>query len=602
MVFLITVISVGVIKDLLNQKIQIVQITQNPWKYVLQIDYKNYFITFWEKDPINGLGWIVIAYTLFTAFKYILSGRYKQQKAYELKSEYASHGSARFQTKQEILKNYYNGDGLIIGDISDKIYDPRRKNPYAQIPINGEKNLQTIVFGPPGSQKTTAFVMPNIIHTAIKHGWSQVITDPKGELYAYIAPFLKEQGYDVHVLDFLHLKRGNSINFLDYVYDELDLLRIADSYITGGNVALIGKARSNSDPIWDQGEMALLGALMGFVKQVYRNEPRQQTLYRVASILNTEFQDVNKYKYLFLKHRVTGTAEHLFNNFLLAKDKVRDGILFGLATKLQLFSIPDVQNITMKSDFFLEDIGKRKIALFVMMSDSERTFSPIITVFWSLLFSAIYKVRLLNEGDIPVLCMMDELANIGRIGGLQEKLGTMRSRKIYPQMIWQSLPQLKDRYPDNGWLDIISMCDNRILLGANDNETKQYFSNEMGTTTVKVHSISENKRRERIDISTSSRNQNFTSRKLMFPDEIGKISNDQLLVLQKGEHPVKLYKCQYKYWLKEYQICEPSHYNEIPLLQKAYVFNDRREHLHLTSEEHQDDEMDIDLSGIWSRE
>src|SRR5690606_13451770 len=113
---------------------------------------------------------------------------------------------------------------------------------------------------------------------------------------------------------------------------------------------------------------------------------------------------------------------------------------------------------------------------------------------------------------------------------------------------------------------------------------------------------SENKRRERIDISTSSRNQNYTSRKLMFPDEIGKISNDQLLVLQKGEHPVKLYKCQYKYWLKEYQICEPSHYNEIPLLQKTYVFNDRREHLHLSSlDEHQEDEMDIDLSGIWSR-
>lgn len=555
-------ILAGVIHGLLRKTIRISDIANDPKDVLLQWQYAK---TYFELDPVNVFFWLATLYAIYAAIRFIIAGRVEKKDTFEQRSDYGSHGSARWQSVKEKRESYYQTDqGFIIGDTSERIYVPGRN--YAVIPNNETKsNLNIIAFGPPGSEKTTGLILPNIVHTALNKNSSMVITDPKGELYANTSSLLKERGYEVFVLDFLHVKRGNRINFNDYVYEDTDLMKIADSFVQGANIAKGSKG--SQDPIWDQGETSLLASLIGFVRHVYRDEPEKQTFSQISKLVNTKFLDPDQYQFLFRVNGVTGTAEHLFNNFLLAKDKVRDGILFGLATKLTLFGIPAVEKLTQVSDFNIEDLARRKIALYLLVSDADRTFSPLVTVLWSVLFNAIYKVRLTEpESVVPIECYMDELANIGRIAGLQEKLGTMRSRFIHPIMIWQSLPQLKDRYPNDAWLDVISMCDTRLLLAANDDTTKEYFSKELGKTTVEVQGTSENYRRDDILHSGAGASSNYTGRPLMFPDEIGKMPKDEIIVMEKGKDPAVLKKLQYRYWEKQYQVCETTTYNAIPPL------------------------------------
>ncbi|MNW32245.1 Conjugal transfer protein TraG [compost metagenome] len=526
----------------------------------------NHYFTFFDWNPINAAAWLLSIIMITSAIRKLIAGKVEVKDTYEDRSDYGSHGTAQWMPKEDVQKIYYSGEaGFIVGDLQERIFLPDKQ--YAVIPNNGKTNMNIIAFGPPGSEKTTGLIFPNLFHVIRNLDYSFVTTDPKGEIYAETAAEAEQKGYEVLVLDFLNLLRGNRFNILDFIFDPTDLLKISDSYITGANIAKGSKG--SSDPIWDDGEKSLLGALMGFVKQVYEDTPEKQTLTTVSEVLRDEFADPESYPNLFKKYGVTGTAEALFKNFLLAKDKVRDGILFGLATKLTLFSIPSVQNLTCTSDLDIKDLGRRKIALYIMVSDADRTYSPLVTVFWSIFFNSIYNLRLTEpEAKTPIFCAMDELANIGRIGGLQEKLGTMRSRHLYPMMIWQSLPQLQDRYPDNAWKDVYSMCDTRLLLAANDEETQNYFSKQLGKKTVEIQGVSKNIKREDLLHNGEGESANYTGRPLLFPDEIGRMPGDQIIMIQKGKDPVRMRKLQYQYWDNKYRICEAKPYNSIPLLPK----------------------------------
>ena len=103
---------------------------------------------------------------------------------------------------------------------------------------DGDLNMQMIVVGSPGCNKTTGFVLPNIYHLPTIYKNSDVgempdlvITDPKSEIYSLTANYLENMGYEVRVLDFIYLKYGDLLNFLDYINTEKELMEIADGYV-----------------------------------------------------------------------------------------------------------------------------------------------------------------------------------------------------------------------------------------------------------------------------------------------------------------------------------------------------------------------------------
>lgn len=531
---------------------------------------QTYAAFFTKATPPNILCWSLIAlFIIYFLFGMLGS---KNQKKYLQKDDYGSHGTSRFQSPKEMKNNYFKySSGWFLGsDKPNLSYHIGMAGAYQS--LYGNLNMQIAVFGCPGSYKTTAFVLPNIFHIPFVYKNSDqkadmIITDPKCELYSLTAKYLKSQNYEVRVLDFLNLRYGDSLNPLSFILDDKELMEIAEGFI---NSSLESKNTYSTDPFWEKSESQLLGALIGFVKQVYPKY--QHTFSEVLKLLTSQnVRDPEKAEAFFSDFNVKGSALQLWNNYLLAEDKVRANILIGLATKLKLFSIPGVINITETSTIDIKKIGIKKdrpIALFILMPDNDRTFSPIINSIVTVILRQLYKTAASLGGSLssPAYLILEEMANIGNIPSIEMMLGTMRSRRIYPMLIWQSLPQLKNRY-SSYWEDILSMCDTHLYLGINDDFTANYCSSSLGDTTIKIQST-HNKTSGILTDDSPSQSQNYYMRKLLLPDECKRLPQSSLIISQRSLFPSLLSKVQYKYWDKKDRICAPSFLEDLPEINK----------------------------------
>lgn len=511
-------------------------------------------------NPFNCMGLAIIGGMIFITFLNNLLS-FKDDETYEMLDEYGSHGTSRWQTKKEIKENYYKDKvGWFLGSTDEnKTYDINMDAAYH--PVNGGLNMQITVVGPPGSNKTTGFVLNNIFHISNvykdnkKEKADLIITDPKSELYSLTASHLKKCGYDVKVLDFIHLKFGGSLNPLKFINDDKSLMEIAQGYIDSIEAANGGKATGEA-AFWNNQEAQVLAALMGFVKQVLPKE--DQNFYSLSQILTSkDVNDSDRAKELFNRHNIKGAALQFWNNFLMLSEseRTRAIILGGLAEKLKLFAIQGIVDVTSSTTIDISKIGAKKekpMALFILMPDGDRTFTPVINVIVSTLFKQLYKTayKTKNRLEYPVYFILEEMANIGKISGIQEMLGTMRGRRIYPMMIWQSLSQMKSRYGNEAFEDIMSMCDTHVYLGINDMFTAKYCSDSVGYTTIKIQGTTKEAKGV-FAIDTKSESKNFHQRKLIIEDECMRLARDKMILRQIAHEPFILNKVQYKYWEKE---------------------------------------------------
>ncbi len=527
-----------------------------------------YMLRAW--DPPNVLGWtIILAYLIFSSF-----GTFsflKSKSTYSLKEKYGSHGTSRFQTRSEIKNNFYSSKlGWFLGSLKpNQTYSPGMDAAY--LPASGKLNMQITVIGSPGSYKTTSLVLPNIFHIPyayrnLDQKADLIITDPKSEVFSLTANYLETCGYRVYVLDFINLKYGEKLNPINYISSDKELMEIAEGYVSSVSSSK-GEKHIRGDAFWDDSESQLLGALIGYVKHVYRDDKSMQTFSNVAEILASEnVYDPQFARDFFTSTEVSGTALHLWNNFLMAEDKVRASILIGLATKLKLFAISGIKNLTSSTTVPIEMIGQKKlnpIALFIFMPDSDRTYMPVINVLLTTILKQLYKTAYRYENTLssPTYLILEEMANIGRIEHIQEMLGTMRGRKIYPMMIWQSLSQMKDRYR-NGWEDILSMTDSQLYLGINDDFTARYASSSLGSTTIKTQGITR-KRQGLLPGGSENESLNYTARKLLLSDEAKRFDNQKLILSQRADYPAQLYKVQYRFWDDSRRICSLKRVEEL---------------------------------------
>ncbi len=531
-----------------------------------------YIKFFTRVNPPNILGWAAIGLYLILS----LTGRSKlrQGRIYARRYDYGSHGTSRFQNKKEIKNNYFKTKlGWFLG--SDKPgldYHPGMDGMYH--PLEGSLNMQTAIFGSPGSLKTTGFVLPNIFHIPFMYKDKNekpdiIITDPKSELYSLSANYLIENGYDVHVLDFINLKYGDSLNPIEFIKNDKELIEIAEGFISSSADA--GGSSFKSDPFWEQSEGQLLGALIGYILQIY--PAYQQTFSEVLKLLTSQnVRNIEKAEVFFKEFDIKGAAAQLWQNYLLAEDKVRANILIGFATKLKLFSIEGIKNITGSTTMDIQKLGAKKqkpIAIYIIMPDKDQTFSPVINSIITTILNQLYKSANNSGGTLanPVYLILEEMANIGKIPGIEVMLGTMRSRKIYPMLVWQSLAQMKNRYKDS-WEDILSMCDSHLYLGINDDFTARYCSSSLGDTTIRVQATSKNSN-SLLGEEMSSESQSYYRRSLLFADECRRLPSSNLILSQRSLFPLILYKVQYRYWQEDKKICSKADLNRLPVIKNT---------------------------------
>ena len=462
--------------------------------------------------------------------------------------EYADNGnygtsrmasSKEYQNYLELAESPVEIDGIIMG------VDPDTGKVVA-IPKNHPHNRNFFICGSQGTAKSIAFSRTMVMQCAVR-GESVFLTDPKGELYRDLALFLKNMGYGVYQWNLVNRWSSDGWDILKEVHGDerfeyVDIL--VDTIIanTGGK---------DSGDFFDNIESVLLKALCLYVLAKYPEN--QQNFGNVYNLIVNKSSEELDTMFAALEKETDYASKLAYGAYnLFAKSPANKGnAILGLGSRLAVFSTEVVQRMLSSSDIQVEDLGKKKTAIFCIASDSNGTYAVLNALLTSITFIKVMACadRMGGKCTVPVYFILDEFVNIGALPDFTKKLATARSRDIGMVIIVQNIPQLENRYPNGQAEEIIGGCDFRILLGANDDETSKYFSNLLGTTTIKVNtdrrSVTSSLFSMKAVSEVEGSNEGSGQRSLMLSDEIRRMPTDEMLLFVRGEQPIKLKKFQY---------------------------------------------------------
>ena len=87
-------------------------------------------------------------------------------------------------------------------------------------------------------------------------------------------------------------------------------------------------------------------------------------------------------------------------------------------------------------------------------------------------------------------------------------------------------------------------CDTHVFLGSNSFKTVEYFSKQLGETTIARDTKSTNRDKNFSKQGYSTSDQ-IMGRALMTPDELRRMDNDLCIIFEKGLKPIKANKYYY---------------------------------------------------------
>lgn len=429
-----------------------------------------------------------------------------------------------------------------------------------------ERNKHVYVLGGTGSGKTFNFVGPNLLQL----NSSIVTTDPKGDTLKQYGNFFLRHGYKLKVVNTKPDQINLSMHYnpLLYLQDSTSIMQIVNLLVENTS----GNAEAEKEDFFVKAERQLYMALMGYLFYFYADQPQYQTFPQMLDLLQLAGKDNPSQTKTPLDIIMLGTtAEDGFQGFeewivanhggdeaaaqaseeyfvikqykgfksTSGSPETEASVIASCNVRLAPFAVSAVREFFSEDELELEMIGQEPTAFFLVMSDTDKTFNFILAMLLYQLFDVNTAIADKNPGShckIPINCILDELANIGRIPDLDVKIATLRSRWIYITAILQSVTQLKKMYKDNA--DIIEgNCDTTLFLGRCDLETNKKISERLGKFTATVRNRSESHGRQ----GSWSESENKIGKELMAAADLGnnpeKFGGDDCIVFVKNAFP-----------------------------------------------------------------
>ena len=410
--------------------------------------------------------------------------RGKNAKKYRHGMEY---GSARWGTPKDIepfMAPKFE-DNIILTQTERLMMSNRPPDP------KNARNKNVLVVGGSGSGKTRFWLKPNLLQM---HS-SYVVTDPKGSIVVECGNALLKNGYKLKILNTINFSKSMHYNPFAYVHSEKDILKLVTTLMT--NTKGDG---SGGDPFWEKSERLLLTALIAYLH--YEAPVEEQNFATLLEMLNTMqvLEDDEEYQnpvdLLFeelAKKKPNSFAVRQYKLYKLAAGKTAKSILISCGARLAPFDIQELRDLTMYDELALDTLGDKKMALFLIMSDTDSTFNFLISMVYTQLFNLLCdKADDVYGGKltIHVRCLIDECANIGQIPNLEKLVATIRSREISACLVLQARSQLKAIYKDNADT-IVGNMDSQIFLGGSEPTTLKDLSEMLGKETIDAFNTSD---------------------------------------------------------------------------------------------------------------
>jgi len=479
----------------------------------------------------------------------IMIHKMKNHKNTRDKEEY---GSARWGTEKDIspykdTEDFYNN---IIFSETERLRLLGYPKEYKH-----DRNKNVAIIGGSGSGKTRGYVKPNLLNA---HS-SFVITDPKGSILTEVGMALFKRGFQILVMN---LKDAESVKNLSLHYNpfayarkELEILTLVDTLIVNTN----GEKGQQKEDFWVKSErllyLALIDYLVNFapvkdqrfeavLEMIRASEVREddETFKNAVDIIFEELEQEGSWRLDEKGQPYFTEGSKLFcvgkyKEFKLAAGKTAKSILISCAARLSPFGISEIAEFTKDNEIDIHSIGERKTALFIIISDTNKTLNFLASIFYTQLFNELVGLADRKYGGklpVHVRCILDEFANIGQIPNFETLISTIRSREISANIILQTTSQLKSIYKDDTDT-ILGNCDTTIFLGGKEKGTLKEISEMLGKETIDTVTTGKSKSKD----ESHSTNYQRTGRELMTQDELAVMNGSLGIVMMRGERPFK---------------------------------------------------------------
>lgn len=451
-------------------------------------------------------------------------------------SDEGSYGTAGFLTDREAARIFTIAkEPFVDGNILGMMPDGR----VITLPTHTRLNANLAICGASGTGKSRS-VSRNLILQSVRRRESVIVTDPKSELYNSMAGYLEDSGYTVRVLNLVDMAHGDSWDVLGEVQGDVVMAQ------TLASVILANTGGAGKDPFWYNAELNLLVSLILYL--CFEVPPAERTFGRLYDLISQG--DLKYLENIFARlegphlgwdgeTRQDAPCLAPFRIFLQASEGTRSGVVTGLGSKLQVLQIGDVRNITAFPEIDLTLPGQKPCAYFCIVSDQDSTFNFLSSLFFSCLFVRLirYADRSCPGGTLPtkVLFVLDEFPNCCLIPDFVKKVSTIRSRGVAVAVFFQNVGQMRNRYPQDQWQEILGACDTTLFLGCTDILTATYISDRVGAATVEVEGSSgpQGKNSRTGDQYRESRS--LGRRQLLTPDEVLRLPPDRVLIFLRGQ-------------------------------------------------------------------
>ncbi len=382
---------------------------------------------------------------------------------------------------------------------------------------------------------------------------SVFVTDPKGEIYHTTSKMLYDKGYKVLTIDFRHPELSNHINILEPVICEYEKYIKYENLINTAtnenerldyqNKSIFSYAETNrlitslasmitydksqgKDPFWNNSAKNLLEGLIGFFLEEYKDgkiNREQITMTSIRKFQNSTMEEKNSKKFKsYIEHKPYGTkSKDSLVPILSSSENTYKSITSVFSEKMAIFNDVNVANVTSRSDFDFDILGKEKSALFVIVPDEDKVYYSLVTIILGLLYKELVKLANANENKkcpIEIDWICDEFSNCPPLvePSIESIISVARSRGLRYHLFIQSLSQLDNVYGKEV-AQIILDNSGLAYLKTNTMDTAEAVSKRLGKKTIESNSISQS-------VSLTNYNGNkstsLIARDLLTPDEV----------------------------------------------------------------------------------
>lgn len=448
------------------------------------------------------------------------------------------YGSSRWATKKEIKKEFLSwniGNPLKNGGIPVTYMDGKY--------YYSDSYDHTLIIGATGSGKTQCEILPLIFNLGYA-GESMVINDTKGELYSYTANFLKKQGYVIRIINLRDAFASDGWNplHLAYKYYKKNNIDLAGDIIENFAKSLT-KNLSSKDMYWEKSATAVLTALCYALIEDAPSE-NQVNLFSLYNLLvehgSKNIDRFNSLDLYFQQKPMGSLSKMAYATGSFAKGETRATLFSVLATTIKMFSDIGIANLTSRTSFELDNIGRKKTAVFLIIPDEKESRHELASLFIDQCYQAlINSAQSLTGGKMPIRVnfILDEFANMPPISSISNKITVSRSRNIRFYLVLQDFDQLKETYKESAGT-IKSNCTNWIYLLTMDNETAKEISSRLGKYTISSSRVSTSGRLDQQDFNISN-DKSLLGRELLMPDELMRFKFGESIFMKARMHPVK---------------------------------------------------------------